>query len=401
MRTTKVVQINSACGRGSTGKIAVSISKQLSEKNVENYVFYSGNHKSDYPLGIMIAGKLSIRIHQLISRFLGDQGFHSSISTWFLIKKIQKIQPDAILLHNLHGYYLNVEMLFRFLKRYGKPVYWTLHDCWAFTGHCTHFSLQGCEKWKTGCFACEQKHKYPYSWFADRSKRLYQKKKNIFNSLDDLTIITPSSWMARLVEKSFLGAYPIKVIQNGIDLKIFKPTESEFRNKYGLENKKIILGVASVWSYYKGLDVFIELFKRIDNSRYQIVLVGTNDKVDQQLPAGIISIHQTQDQVELAGIYTAADVFINPTREENYPTVNMEAIACGTPVVTFDTGGCAEIVCAACGKVVCSNTVDELEETIMQIFRDDSMEKSCLEYAKKFDDQKCFKKYASEICGKE
>ena len=397
---TKVIQINSECGFGSTGKISVAISRELNKNNVENYIFYSGNHKNDYEGGIMIAPKISIRIHQLLSRVFGDQGFHSYFSTRRMVKKIKKIAPDAILLHNLHGYYLHMGVLFRFLKRYGKPVYWTFHDCWPFTGHCTHFIASECYKWKDGCYECPRKSSYPYSWFFDRSKDLYKKKKKLFTSIENMTVITPSEWLAELVRESYFNKYPIKVINNGIDLDVFKPTDSVFRKKYAIGQKRIVLGVSSVWNYYKGIDVFCELFQRLDTSKYQIVLVGTDDSVDKMLPEGIISVHRTCDQTELAALYTCADVFVNPTREENYPTVNMEAIACGTPVVTFNTGGCAEIVTEECGAVVYSNTIDEMVEKIHNVISNrDFYVNGCRSRADDFAERTCFDKYIRMIIG--
>lgn len=398
MNTTKVVQINSECGRGSTGKIAVAISKMMTEHGVENYILYSGNHKSDYPLGRMIAGKYSIRIHQLLSRVFGDQGFHSYFATKKLIRDIERISPDAILLHNLHGYYLNLNILFAFLRTYGRPVYWTLHDCWAFTGHCTHFLVEKCEKWKTGCYKCGQKRKYPYSWFFDKSEMLFQRKKELFTSINNMTLIAPSEWLAALLRESFLKMYPITVINNGIDLSVFKPTNSHFREKHQIRDKRIILGVASAWSFYKGLDVFIELAHRLDASKYQVVLVGTDSDIDKQLPGSIISIHRTQSQRELAEIYTVADVFVNPTREDTYPTVNMEALACGTPVITFDTGGSGEIVNRGFGAVLKSNSIDELERTIYERFDHISEPRMENRSADCFDEKACFRQYVDLIC---
>ncbi len=395
---TKFIQINSECGFGSTGKIAVAISKELNKENIENYIFYSGNHKSDYRQGIMIAGKASIRVHQLLSRIFGNQGFHSYYVTKRMVRKIREMEPDAILLHNLHGYYLHIGVLFRFLKKYGRPVYWTFHDCWPFTGHCAHFLVEKCTKWQDGCYKCTQKKKYPYSWFFDRSRSLYKRKKDLFTALDDLTVITPSEWLADIAGKSYFKKYPITVINNGINLDVFKPTYGNVKEKYGMDNRTVILGVSSVWNYYKGLDVFCEIFQRLDTSKYQIVLVGTDDSVDTMLPEGIISIHRTYDQTELAALYTCADVFVNPTREENYPTVNMEAIACGTPVVTFNTGGCGEIATDGCGAVVYSNTVDELLDKIYEVLRNkDDYVKACKTRAKDFDEKICFSKYVKEI----
>ncbi len=397
---TKVIQINSECGFGSTGKISVAISRELNKNNVENYIFYSGNHKSDYDGAIMIAPKYSIRIHQVLSRVFGDQGFHSYFATVRLVKKIKKIDPDVILLHNLHGYYLHLGVLFRFLKKYKKPVFWTFHDCWPFTGHCAHFTVEKCEKWVKGCYGCENKKKYPYSWFFDRSRSLYKKKKELFASVDNLTIITPSQWLAEHVKRSFFKDHPIAVINNGINTDIFKPTFGNVKERYGMDGRKVLLGISSTWNYYKGLDVFCELYHRLDSAEYQIVLVGTDENVEKLLPEGILSIRRTNNQSELAELYTCADIFVNPTREDNYPTVNMEAVACGTPVVTFNTGGCAEIVTAKCGVVVYSNTVDEMVEKIHEVISNrDFYANGCRSRADSFAERTCFDKYVRTIIG--
>jgi glycosyltransferase involved in cell wall biosynthesis len=291
-------------------------------------------------------------------------------------------------------------VLFNFLKKYKKPIFWTFHDCWPFTGHCAHFTVEKCQKWLDGCYACNQKNKYPYSWFFDRSKGLYKKKKDLFTSLDELTIITPSQWLKGLVKQSFFKNYPVEVINNGIKLDVFKPTYGNIKKHYNINERKILLGVSSVWSYYKGLDVFCELYRRLDSTKYQIVLVGTDENVEKNLPDGIISIRRTTNQSELAELYTCADVFVNPTREDNYPTVNMEAIACGTPVVTFNTGGCAEIVTEQCGAVVYSNTVDEMVEKIYEVIGNrDFYINGCRSRANDFEEKKCFDKYVRTIIG--
>ena len=245
-------------------------------------------------------------------------------------------------MHNLHGYYLNVGILFDYLKTCGKKIIWTLHDCWAFTGHCSYFTAAGCEKWKEQCFCCPQKCSYPKS-LIDKSERNFWRKRTVFTGIPNLTIVTPSKWLADLVKESFLKEYDVKVINNGIDLTAFKPTESDFRVKYGLENKKIILGVASVWDERKGLNDFVKLANEIDDDTC-IVLVGVNEKQKKNLPSKILCVERTNNVAELAGVYTAADLFFNPTYEDNYPTVNLEAQACGTPVVTYATGGSIESV---------------------------------------------------------
>lgn len=318
--------------------------------------------------------------------FTGVEGVFSCLSTYRLINKLKKIKPDIIHLHILHGYYLNWVMLFKYIKKHNIRVIWTLHDCWSFTGRCPHFQLTGCDKWKTGCYDCiYARDSYPASILFDRSQKNWIKKKKSFTGVKDLTIVTPSKWLADLVKQSYLKDYPVRVINNGINLDIFKPTESDFKTKYNIEGKYIILGVANAWGVRKGLDVFIELSKRLDE-RFQIVLVGTNANVDEQLPDNIISIHRTHNQTELAEIYTAADLFVNPTREEVFGLVNVEALACGTPVVTFNTGGSPECIDDTCGVVVSKNDIESLYSQIIRIYNKapfDSMR--CIKRAESFD----------------
>lgn len=385
----KVVQINATCGAGSTGKICVAISELLDKQNIENYVFYTQGN-SQHKNGVKYADKKYIKLQALKSRVLGNYGFNSKKATKRLIYKLKEINPDIVHLHNIHSHNVNLETLFNFLKEKKIKTFWTFHDCWAFTGYCPHFDMIGCDKWQTECKNCPQRKEY--SWLFDRSTMLFNKKKELFLGLD-LTIITPSQWLADLVKKSFLKDYPVKVINNGIDLDIFKPTTSEFRKKYNCEDKFIVLGVAFGWGAKKGLDVFIELSKRLDDN-YQIVLVGTNENIDKQLPANIISIHRTQNQQELAEIYTAADLLVNPTREENYPTVNMESLACGTPVLTFNTGGSPEIIDDTCGTTVPKNDIDSLyEEIVRTTVENPFSQESCTKRASNFDANERFKEY--------
>ena len=359
----KVVQINTVCGFGGTGKICVGISKVLCNQNIENYILYcSGN--SDYPYGIKCTERFP-KLQALRSRILGNYGFNSRRTTKRLIEELEKVSPDIVHLHNLHGHNCNLEMLMDYFRSKRIKLVWTFHDCWAFTAYCPYFDMAKCDKWKTGCHHCVQSR--TFSWFADRSTWLYERKKTAFSGLD-LTIVTPSQWLANLVKESFLKEYPVVVINNGIDLDVFRPRASDFRARYGIPaDKFILLGVAIEWVPRKGADVFIRLAERLDSDKFQIVLVGTDDKIDRQLPPNVISIHRTANQIELAEIYSAADLFVNPTREENYPTVNMESIACGTPVLTFCTGGSPEILDEHTGVVVDCDDEETLHHTITQI----------------------------------
>lgn len=384
----KVVQINATCGIGSTGKICVGISRVLTAENIENYILCSRSNGD--PLGIPCAGDKYIKFQALKSRVLGNYGFNSRCVTRRMIAELVRIQPDIVHLHNIHGHDCDLEMLFSWFRRNGTKLVWTFHDCWAFTAYCPHFTMAKCGKWRDQCSACPQYREY--TWFFDRSRAIFEKKKALFTGLD-LTIVTPSRWLADLVGQSFLKEYPVQVIYNGIDQDVFQPTQGDFRKKYGQENKKIVLGVAFGWGPRKGLDVFVELAKRLPED-YRIVLVGTDEKVDRLLPKNIISIHRTQNQQELAEIYSAADVFVNPTREENYPTVNMEALACGTPVLTFRTGGSPEMLDETCGSVVECDDVDAFEKEIIRICTDKPYPKAaCLKKAREFDQSERFMEY--------
>lgn len=389
--SVKIVQINAVCGSGSTGKICADVSKLLTECGVENYIFYASG-SSTYPLSRKYMEHHEVKLEALKSRVFGNWGFNSRAATKRLIAMLEEVQPDIVHLHNLHGHNCNLEMLFSYFKQKKTRLFWTFHDCWAFTGYCVHYDMIGCDQWKTGCWKCPLKH--DYSCFFDRSSALYDKKKELFTDLD-LTIVTPSHWMKEQVRQSFLKDYPVRIIHNGIDLEVFRARESKFRIQYNIENKHIVLGVAFGWGPRKGLDVFIELAQTLEKD-YQLVLVGTDTATDKLLPDNVISIHRTQNQIELAEIYTAADVFVNPTREENYPTVNMEAIACGTPVVTFRTGGSPEMLDKSTGIVVEKNDMDALRKAIEAACEGKCIRSfECLQYAEKFDKMDCFQKYIS------
>jgi glycosyltransferase involved in cell wall biosynthesis len=337
-----VLQINTVCGVGSVGRIVRQIHEALQEKGHESYIAYGRK-----PLGcdgaIRIGGDLDVYFHVFLTRVFDLHGFGSKKATKKFLKIVEEINPDIIHLHNIHGYYLNIEVLFDFLKSFDKPVVWTLHDCWAFTGHCSHFTYAKCERWKTGCYSCPEKKLYPKSVLLDNSKSNYQRKRKTFTGVRNMTLVTPSQWLAELVKESFLAQYPVKVIPNGVDISIFKPTPSDFRKRFGLASKFVILGVANVWDRRKGFDYFLELSKYLSDDEV-IVLVGVSDKQIKMLPRNIIGIKRTSSAKELAEIYTAADVFFNPTLGESFSLVNLEAQACGTYVITFDSGGTSESI---------------------------------------------------------
>lgn len=379
---------------GSTGTIMRSIGEFVSERDAKVMLAYPESPKNvavgedDY----IICSNLERRINEKLAYMTGIRGCCAWISTKRFIKKLKKISPDIIHLHNLHNNYLNLGMLFHYIKKNNIHVVWTMHDCWPITGQCPHFTIEKCDKWKNGCYHCRKISEYPKSKY-DNAKLMWNLKKKWFTGIKNMVIVTPSVWLKEIVEDSFLNEYPVKVINNGINLDVFKPTESNFREIYNCRGKKIILGVAFDWGYKKGLDVFIDLATNLPKN-YQIVLVGTNETIDLQLPKNIISIHRTANQVELAKIYTAVDLFVNPTREENYPTVNMEAIACGTPVLTYRTGGSPEIVDESCGCVVDYDDKKALQKEIIRILENfPYTEKNCLKRAEMFDVNRKYEEY--------
>lgn len=390
-----IFEINS-CNVGSTGGIMLSIAKaaRVAGLPVKTCCAYSRtNWPKQDKYTLFIGNRISRNIHLFSGMFLGISNCLSIISTCLFLRKIKKQGCTLLHLHNLHNSYINLPLLFRFIKKNHIPVIWTLHDCWSFTGRCPHFVMTKCDRWQKGCHDCPYpKKSYPQS-YIDTSRMMWKFKCNWFTGIENCIIVTPSQWLADLVKQSYLKDYPVKVINNGIDLSVFKPIESSFREKYGLTDKKVVLGVAFGWGKRKGFDVFVELASRLSDD-YRIVLVGTDDNVEKQLPAKIISIHRTQNQKELAEIYTAADVFANPTREENYPTVNMESIACGTPVVTFRTGGSPEIPDETCGSVVDCDDIDAMEIEIRRICEEKPYSvEACLKRAKSFDMNDRFKEY--------
>lgn len=343
----RVLMINSVCGIRSTGRICTDLAQQLEQDGHEVKIAYG--RVEDVPekfkkYAVRIGNDKDLKLHAIRTRVLDEHGFGSKKATRVFLKWAEEYDPDLLWLHNIHGYYINIEMLFDWIKsRPQMKVKWTLHDCWAFTGHCSHFTVAQCDRWKTCCHKCPQKERYPKSMLRDNSKQNFERKKAAFTGVRDMTLITPSQWLADLVKQSFLKEYPVEVHYNTIDTSVFKPTPSDFREKHGFENKKIILGVASVWNNRKGLDDFFKLAEMLDDS-YRIVLVGLNEKQMQQCKPNMLGIQRTNSPKELAEIYTAADVFFNPTYEDNYPTVNLEAEACGTRVITYRTGGAPETI---------------------------------------------------------
>lgn len=386
----KVIQINTFSYKAA-GNIMMNIHNTMLKEGIESYVVWGRGRKAINEHEYYLEDDLGVKIHGIYTRITDRHGFSSKKSTRKLLEWMDTIKPDYIHLHCIHGYYINIEMLFLYIKKNNIKVVWTQHDCWSFTGHCAYFDVVGCEKWKEGCYDCKQLSTYPASIILDNSKWNWRKKRELFLGVD-MKIIAPCNWLADIIKDSFLGSYSIEVIYNGIDTSIFKHNNSYFKKNYGIEGKKVVLGVAGEWTERKGLRDFVELNKFLDDEKYVIVVVGVTEKQKKELPNNIIAIKRTEDVHELVDIYSAADVYFNPTYEDNFPTTNLEALACGTPVITYDTGGSVESI-GANGFIVnqgdiakvleCLSSINKIGNvTFNPVFTIESMNRSYIELYK-------------------
>lgn len=337
----KVIQINTFSYKA-TGNIMVGIHNVLSEAGHDSYIVWGRGRDSENSHEIVIKDDIGMKLHGVFTRLTDKTGFASKKATRLLLMKLEAIKPDIIHLHNIHGYYLNIEMLFNYIQDNHIKVVWTLHDCWPVTGHCAYFDIVGCDKWMVGCHDCQQKNEYPSSMLLDSSAWNWKKKKELFLG-KDIILVVPCNWLKEIVSKSFLKNYSVKVLYNGINLEIFKPSyREEVRSMYSPDGKPIVLGVASEWTERKGLRDIIELSKKACDIRF--IVVGVTEKQARNIPDTLKAIKRTNNVKELVELYSIADVFFNPTYEDNFPTTNIEALACGTPVVTYNTGGSPEAI---------------------------------------------------------
>lgn len=394
MKKPVLVQINCTPG-GSTGKIMQSISRAAQNTGFESHMICAGGirklHGPEelHPLSYVIEQKLQRKLN----KFTGMYGQGFPLATRQLLRMLEEFQPDIVQLHNLHHQFFDIGSLFCWLKEKQIPTFWTLHDCWAWTGHCGHYIANGCSEWKTGCRKCRFLKKYP-AIYQDTAHALFVQKQGWYGSMPNLTLIAPSRWILEQKNQSFLRDTPTVLIHNGIDLDVFKPRTSGFRKKYDLENAFIVLGVSSEWTKEKGVDTFARMAGALPDTA-KVVLVGGRKSQVSKLPSNILWIPRTESQKELAEIYSAADVFVNPTREDNFPTVNLEALACGTPVIVFPTGGAVECVDESCGIVLSQTSEAAILKAIEAIrtFNNRFTKEDCLRRASLFDNRKCMDSY--------
>ena len=366
----KVLLVNVVCGIRSTGRICTDLAEALEAAGHEVKIAYGRETLPERfeKYALRTASDADIRISALESRIFDNAGFTNRRETLKLVDEIRAFDPDVINLHVIHGYWLNAEILFDYLRSCGKKIIWTFHDCWAFTGHCAYFDYAGCSRWQTQCYDCPEKGKYPASLIADRSSENYVRKQSLFTGIPDLRIVTPSEWLARYVRQSFLKEYPVDIIHNGIDTGVFRRTpETEthaemLREKYGLAGKKAVIAVSTSWDRRKGLPEYFRLAEELGDG-YRVLIVGLPEKIIKTLPENVTGISRTDRPEQLAAFYCLAHAYVNASLEENYPTTNLEAISCGTPVITYDTGGSGESA-VLYGAVVPKGDVKALAEAV-------------------------------------
>lgn len=389
----KILQVNTVIRSGSVGRITADLYETINASGNEARVAVGREPFPENMEGILIGNKGDFYQHVMKNFFQGESGFGSADVTRRFLAWIDKEKPDLIHLHNIHGFYIQVELLFEYIKKRNIPVVWTLHDCWSFTGHCAYYDYAACDKWKEGCNNCIHHAKvYPYALFKDNSIDAYKRKRTAFCGVKNLTIVTPSHWLKGQVEQSFLKEYPVRVIHNGIDLDVFCPG-----NKQQTKNKKIVLGVANIWEHRKGLSYFEKMANDLSDE-YQIQLIGVSKKqkkeLDKKYKGKIKAMMRTSGMEELAEAYRNADVFVNATLEDNFPTTNLEALACGTPVVTYATGGSGESVTEKTGIVVQRANYQALLLAVVKACVDGTFDGAeCRKRAEEYDKNKRYEEY--------
>lgn len=366
----KVLEINTVYGIGSTGKIVSDLYEMLTGQGHECVIAYARGEAPENIRTIKIGNKWDVYYHGIMTRITDRHAMYSVRATKKLVEDIRRYEPDLIHLHNLHGYYLDIRTLFAFLKEYDRPVVWTLHDCWTYTGHCSHYTNVGCYRWKSQCEHCPQKKEYPASMLLDNSYQNYRIKKELFTSIRKMHLVTPSVWLKGEVEQSFFKGIPCTAVPNGLELETYYLKQGNEQEKlketYGLSGKKVVLGVANVWTKQKGYEDFIELSGHLPEE-YQVVMVGLNEKQLKELPETIAGYPRTVGLSELADFYRMADVYFNGSCQETMGMTTGEAICCGTPAIVYNATAVPESVHEGCGIVLEPGDVKGVAEAVQQI----------------------------------
>ena len=379
-----ILQINVSANHGSTGRIAEQINQIVAAQGWKTYIAYGRSCNPSQSELIHVGNMLQVYEHYAEHRLFDNDGLASRIATRQLIAKIDAIKPDIIHLHNIHDHWLNYRILFEYLNTLSTPIVWTQHDCWTFTGGCGYFDSVGCYKWQIQCKQCPLKKKRVF----EKTAKHYKYKNQLFVGNKHMFLVPVSNWLASLIEISFLKEKPIKVIHNGINISTFKPYNdcNSIKKGLGIDDEFVILGVALPWSARKGMKDFFQLAEMLDDNRYKVVLVGLSEDQIANLPSNVIGIRRTSNASELANLYSMADLFCNLTYSDNYPTTNLEAMACGTPVLTYNTGGSVEAVTPETGWIVEQGDIEGVIEVIkqLQIVGKQKYTRDCRQRAEKF-----------------
>lgn len=397
MSAIKILRITTEINRSSIGRTTEQIGKLIIAEGWESYIAWGRTDGESKSYKIHIGGRFSVYSHVLLTRLFDMHGYGSYFATKRFVREVEKIKPDIIHLHDIHGYYINIKVLFNYLRESKIPVVWTHHDNWAFTGHCGSIP-EGCDKWKTKCHNCPCYKAYPHSWFIDGSSRNYLYKKNLFTSLKQIYNVGVSEWTCNELKNSFLNKYPIERIYNGVDTSIFKPndTVSDYiRKKYQLGDGVLLTAVATAWSKSKGTEDYFELRKIIDK-KYTIVFVGAPQSLIDELPEGIIGIRRTDSMKELAMIYSASSIVLNLSKSESFGKTTVEGLACGIPGIVYDISASPELLDKETGVVVKYNNIDGVAAAIETIMSWDRINtaKACRERVLQlFSIEKNWKKY--------
>lgn len=369
----KVLQINTFYGYGSTGRIMREIKEVAEADGIESYAAFGFGYNptsEEKETVYRIESDRELLVSKLWTKTIGHHGFNNKAETKRLLAWIDKVQPDIIHMHNIHNHYVNIRILLEYIAKKNIPCVLTMHDCWTFTGHCAYFDYSGCDKWKTGCHYCPSLREYPKTFAQiDPSPWNYKMKQRLFAPLH-ITFVSPSQWLCDLQRFSFLKDKPCVVINNGVDTEVFRPIKSNVREEYGIGNRKMILAVAGGLAPRKGRKYLLKLPTLLHDDEV-LVIVGLLKGQEKLLPAmsRVIGIQRTKTADELVGLYSEADVFINPTLEDNFPTTNIEALACGTPLVAFSSGGSAEVITKDTGIAVMPGDMAGLITAIRRVLK--------------------------------
>lgn len=391
----KVLQINAVYGVGSTGVIVRDIHNLCLKEGLESYVAYSSFGGGERPKGVSVGKTLGKKVHALLCRINGKQAYFSSGSTRKLLTYIKSLAPDVVVLHNLHSNYIHLNKLLSFLAREEIRTVIVLHDCWFFTGGCFHYTSVGCDRWLHGCGHCPKKKMDTVAYLMDRSAKIFEDRKKYLSAIKNLTVVGVSEWISQEAQKNFLGEKKVTYIHNGVDSEIFQPTASTLREKYHLQDRFVILGLASKFFLPKNQETYERIVSSL-HSDETLVLLGCTSEQSKNLPNGVLGLPFIRGREELCQVYSMADVFVNCTREDTLPTVNLEAQACGTPVVTYANTGARETVDGACGFAVENGNAAEMIEKIALVkqYGKNAFSESCRDWiVTHFDKNMNYRKY--------